>query len=172
LNKPLLALAAIVILGTAGVGGVIAVSSAGQEGVAQQLGPASPSDTTTTSMIRITFTKAGKPTTIDLSREISTLSADGIPCLASSVLGPTKSYKYETTWPLSGSSQPEACRKGPPTNLRFEFSPIGSDDQQKKDFVAELVWTGKDTGISIEVPSLITIRFVSNSQPKHVRLTN
>jgi len=171
MNRPLWALAGIALLGTAGVTSAIIAPSGGVDSLAAPPDAASPANQSST--VRLTFARAGMPATVRLSREISVLSANGRPCITSSVLGPIDSSGYTTRWPLPhGPQQPEPCSDGPPTRLRFEFTPIEGGPNHEKDFKAEYLWNGGEITAQIEVPSLITLRFVSDSQPRPLLLTS
>ena len=87
--------------------------------------------------------------TITLGSPISFLLADGVLCkLPFSPAVLIQSSGYSSGWPLATEAgQPFECTKGPPSNLRFEFT------SEFGPLVAQFVWNGVDVTIDIEVPS-------------------
>ena len=94
-----------------------------------------------TSRITIRFVSNGEPVTFSSLNFPSRVSADGVTCLLPIIEG--GGTEYALNWPfLPIEGQPEECTKGPPTTIRVEFN----------DLFAEILWTGVDVTVDLEVP--------------------
>jgi hypothetical protein len=94
------------------------------------------------STITIRFVTDGKP--LEIATSAPLVLADGVFC-PFPVIEPELRFSYALVWPAFAPNPgiPNGCTKGPPTSLRFEFGAL----------FTELVWTGTDVTVDIEVPA-------------------
>jgi hypothetical protein len=102
-----------------------------------------------TSTITIRFVRNGEP--VSFVGNLGHVLADGVSCQVAVTDAPIEIRPViKVPWPLGdGDEQPPECMKGPPTTVRFEFGgEFGS-------LAGEVVWTGSDVTLDIEVPPLV-----------------
>ncbi len=143
--RVLLALA-VLVFGAASATGLTAVS--GQEPTPTATPTPTPAPTPTpvpTSTITIRFVRKGQP--VEVLTTAPTIIANGVVCLVPIIPEPEKRSSYTVVWP---GFPPGECQKAPPTSIRFEFSTnFGL-------LSVEVMWTGVDVTVDMEVPSAPT----------------
>ena len=163
--KPLWAIAGASLLGTAGVAGVLVVtSSGGEEEIVQQVGTATPSETpASTATISATGSPQVTTTPVPSASPVSTLT----------YTDPTYGYSFEypADWFLDASPDPPGAQGGGPTvatwdvihgpspganlSMKVDFSTISNPENLTTDqWVARRRVAEGDTLISTEVSSL------------------
>jgi len=99
----------------------------------------------TQSTITFRFVHDGNPVTIDLAR--FSIIADGTPCPQLQPDSYLEVSEFSIQWPLPDDDLPAACRKGPPTLLRFGFS-----GHYWGGLSREFIWSGGDETFSLDFP--------------------
>ena len=100
-----------------------------------------------TSTITIRFVRDGEPVEVFFFSYPAGISADGVACQFpipdGGVVGNQAHTEFSLPWPfLPIEGQPKECTKGPPTTIRIEFDGL----------FAEVLWTGDDVTVDLEVP--------------------
>lgn len=78
------------------------------------------------------------PVEVILDAPITKLTADGVDCTPDHPAGEVRISAYRLQWPRREPGLPEACTKGPPTTLQFEFTSLMYSN------TIEGIWTGSD----------------------------
>ena len=91
------------------------------------------------------------PGTAHLTGPIHRLLADGVDCTPIHPPGDVEVMGYTIEWPRLESGLHEACTKGPPTSLHFEFLFVGSTQP----FSVDLTWTGVDVDVVKVFPIML-----------------